>query len=91
MEYIGCWEKEIECMKEIKDSVKEIFNKVLSVSVPLIDETSSGDIHAWDSLNHVVLISSIEEKFNIKFELFEMLTMQSFGDICRGVEKKLNS
>lgn len=75
-------------MDEIRDRIEQIFAETFKVQPPLADALSSGDIHAWDSLNHIVLINKIEESFGISFELDEMLTMQSFGDICAAVEKK---
>ena len=78
-------------MNEIRLRVEGVFKILFPNAAGFSDDTSSRDIHAWDSLNHIVLISKIEGEFSIKFELDEILTMQSFGEICSGVEKKLNS
>lgn len=78
-------------MSEIRLKVEEVFRGLFPEAGEFSDDISSEDIRAWDSLNHIVLISKIEEKFAIKFELDEILTMQTFGEICIGVDKKLNS
>ena len=78
-------------MNEIRIKAEEVFTKLFPEANELSEETSSGDIHKWDSLNHIVLISEIEKKFEIKFDIFEILSMQSFGEICKAVENKLNS
>ena len=75
-------------MNDIRKRIEQVFEEILKVNPPLEDSLSSGDIHAWDSLNHVVLMNKIEELFGISFELDEMLTMQSFGEICAAVEDK---
>lgn len=75
-------------MDEIRQKIEQVFAEILKVEPPLADALSSGDVHAWDSLNHIVLINTIEEAFGISFELDEMLTMQSFGEICTAVGKK---
>ena len=75
--------------KELRNKIEEIFKEILPDLSELSDNTSSGDVQAWDSLNHVMLISKIENQFNIKFELTDMLSMQNFGEICRAVETKL--
>lgn len=77
-------------MDDIRNKIEQVFSEILKVDPPLEDALSSGDIRAWDSLNHIVLINKIEESFGISFELDEMLTMQSFGEICNAVEKKVN-
>lgn len=75
-------------MDEIRNRIEQVFAEIFKVQPPLADTLSSGDVHAWDSLNHIVLINKIEETFGISFELDEMLTMQSFGEICDAVVKK---
>jgi acyl carrier protein len=76
-------------MDEIRNKIEKVFEETFKVEPPLDDTLSSGDINAWDSLNHIVLINNVEESFNISFELDEMLTMQSFGEICDAVRKKV--
>jgi acyl carrier protein len=91
MAFTGCWEKdEMKNMDEIRVTLEGVFRSVFSDTGALTDATSPGDISGWDSLNHIVLINAIEERFGIKFELEEILTMQRFGEICAGVEKKLS-
>ncbi len=44
--------------------------------------TTQADIDQWDSLNHAILIDAIEKHFDVKFDLMDMLRIQSVGDIC---------
>ncbi len=77
-------------MDEIKATLTSVFETVFSDAGALTDATTPGDVRGWDSLNHIVLLNAVEERFGIKFELEEILSMQSFGEICSGVEKKLS-
>jgi acyl carrier protein len=53
-----------------------------------IDEnTSASDIAAWNSLNHVMLVASIEKSFGIKFDLLQMIEMKTIGDLARATFK----
>jgi acyl carrier protein len=45
--------------------------------------TTASDIHQWNSLSHVMMVTSIEGAFGIKFDLLQMIDMKSIGDIAR--------
>lgn len=64
----------------MKDKVKKIIAGVFNIEVGSIDDDASPDsIANWDSLNHMNLIVSLEEEFNIRFtdeEISEMLNLE---------------
>lgn len=69
---------------KIRDSVKEILIKVLKVSSEKItDDLTMKDLDAWDSLNHMELIISLEETFGIQLTFDEIVAMQSIQEIRR--------
>lgn len=51
--------------------------------------STASEIAAWNSLTHVMLIDRIEKSFSVKFELMQMLEMQSIGDISRATFEML--
>ena len=51
-------------------------------------EMTPADIEAWDSLSQLNLISSIENEFQIKFEIDEIFTVLKIGDIYDLLSKK---
>lgn len=51
--------------------------------------TTANDVDEWDSLGHIMLIQAIEEKFNITFDLDELLEFNKVGDIIEAVKKKV--
>jgi acyl carrier protein len=71
---------------EIKQEVQEIFRKVFdNEGLEIDDQTSAKDISKWDSLNHVILISEVEKKYSIKFDLGDLLNTRTVSDICNAV------
>lgn len=77
--------------EEIKNQLTPIFNKVFSKNeIVLIDEMTAEDIDNWDSLSHMLLITSIEEHFSIKFKLRELNKLKNVGILIDIIANKLN-
>jgi len=51
--------------------------------------SSSSTLSGWDSLNNLILITKIEEIFNIQFTTSEIMTMSSIHTIHKTVAKKI--
>ena len=49
------------------------------------------DASAWDSMNHLRLISALEEAFGIKLTMKEVGEMETFDDVRRKVAERLRS
>lgn len=49
------------------------------------------DAPAWDSMNHLRLVSALEEAFGIKFTMKEVGEMESFDDVRRKVAEHLQA
>lgn len=72
------------------NEVNEIFIKILDDhSIVLNENTTTDDIDAWDSLNHIQIITAIEKNYKIRFNLNELLNFKNVGDLCNGIENKL--
>ncbi len=66
----------------IIEKITPVFRKVLNnSSIIIVDELSANDVDNWDSLSHMLLISEIEEVFDIKFKLKELNKMKNVGDL----------
>ena len=75
--------------EEIKTKLNAIFADVFNDnSIQIFDEMNTGDVDRWDSLSHLTLIATIENAFNIKFKLKELITMKNVGDLIKGIEAK---
>jgi len=53
--------------------------------------SSSADIKAWDSLQHLNLILAIEQEFQIQLEPEDPERMKTIYDVAKQVEYKLAS
>lgn len=63
----------------------EIFN---DNSIVLCDGMTAADVENWDSLTHMLMITKVEEKFEVKFKLKELNKMKNVGDIVSLLEEK---
>ena len=67
-----------------------ILANVLEIDIDQItDETSPDHIENWDSFNHLMLISEIETKFDVKFTMDEVGQIKKVSDI-KSLLKKYN-
>jgi acyl carrier protein len=76
--------------QEIFVKIEAISKKIFGEKTILTEETASTDIEQWDSMNHVVLISTIEAAFKVSFELMEVIGINKLGDFIDLIQKKQN-
>jgi acyl carrier protein len=75
-----------EIIRKLNDLFKQVLN---NNDININEETKMSDIDDWDSLNHATLIASIEEQFNVKFELIEIMNFKNLKNIISSLEKKI--
>lgn len=77
-------------MDTIGKKVKEIFADTFEIQESEVhNESSSNNIDNWDSLSHISLILGIENEFNIKFKMEEVLKLSSFKIIVQAIKGKI--
>ncbi len=77
-------------MNTIEEKVKKIIAETLGVNMDEIsDETAIGDLPAWDSLNHLKIIATIENDFNIRFTPDIMMDLEDVSDIVNATEERV--
>ncbi|WP_445736487.1 acyl carrier protein [Mariniflexile sp.] len=75
--------------KNILEKINQIFKEVLEHDgFQLSLTTTTKDIEGWESSTHMMIISEIEDQFNIEFELDELWTMKNIGDLVESVSLK---
>ncbi|MFL6292281.1 MAG: acyl carrier protein [Thermoanaerobaculia bacterium] len=75
---------------EVDSRIREVMAGVLDVEEAAIgDGFRRDDAGAWDSMNHLRLISALEEAFGIRFTMKEVGEMGSFGDLRQRVAERL--
>jgi acyl-CoA synthetase (AMP-forming)/AMP-acid ligase II len=62
----------------ILNTASNVFNLPLE---SINKSSSSSNISGWDSLNHLVLITKLEEQFNVEFSTKELMNMISINSV----------
>ena len=73
------------------DRLRRVIAEVLGVSpVELTDESSPGDVPAWDSVNHLNLIMAVENEFHVVIPADMALQMRSVGAVREFLNARQN-
>jgi acyl carrier protein len=76
-------------MDDVLPRVQKSFHAAFDVDPQLITlNTIPSDISAWDSMGHVTLASSLEQEFQITFDVDELMGMENVREIVRIVSEK---
>jgi len=71
------------------DRLNKIISEVFDITLEEIDEKKGpGDIEKWDSIQHLNLVSTIEDEFHLVLNLKEILEIMSIGDIYRVLKRR---
>jgi acyl carrier protein len=72
--------------QEIEKDVCQILSNVLEIEVKPGKVIDRDTVAEWDSLKHMELLFSIEEKFDIQFTQDELTQISSLGQIVDKLE-----
>ncbi|WP_291950111.1 acyl carrier protein [Campylobacter sp.] len=67
----------------------EILENILELKVDENSNLSMQNSKNWTSLNHIDIIMSLEEEFNIKFNKDEMRNLKSQNELLQAIKDKL--
>ena len=77
--------------KEIYEKLNNIFRDIFDDNeIVVSDETTSNDIEDWDSLEHINLITTVEQAFGVKFNMNEVITMKNVGEMVDIIISRMN-
>lgn len=69
--------------------LKELIASILHIPVAsVVDSLTMSEVEAWDSLQHMNLIASLEEEFGIEFTFEEIVSMQNMAVIKQVLHDK---
>lgn len=75
--------------EEIYTRLNNIFQDVFDDSGITVNEnTTANDIEDWDSLEHINLITAVEEDFGMKFSMGEVTSMKNVGAMVKIIEER---
>lgn len=68
--------------EEVYERLNEVFREVFDdEEITVNDETTADDIEDWDSLEHINLVNAIEEEFDMKFNMGQIVSMKNVGEM----------
>ena len=75
------------------DSIYERLNTVFrdffdDDDIELEADTTADDIDDWDSLNHITLMSAVEDEFGLRFTMGEVSGMKNVGEMAEIIKKR---
>lgn len=78
--------------REVSEDLREIVSRVFNIEKNNVtDDLAREKMEAWDSLNHLLLISQIEEELGIEFTTQEVIHINTFKNLREVVSEKLRS
>ena len=72
--------------EKLTDIFRSLFNQPQLV---LTDELTANDVPGWDSFNHVNLMITIEQEFEVSFTADEVASLANVGELRRALARKL--
>ncbi len=73
-----------QMMEEIQEIFRDNFD---DDSIELSNSTNAADIEDWDSLEQINLLTAIEKKYGLKFQLNDVRNLQNVGDLLDLLER----
>ncbi len=76
-------------MDDILPRLQQLFRDVLdNPSLVLTPASNADSIEGYDSLAHINILSAVEQEFDVRFELADILSLENAGDLIALVERK---
>lgn len=67
-----------EILAKVTEIIREVFD---DESIIVTEKTVAGDVDGWDSLMHITLIGTIEDEFDVKFSMKDVVGMENVGQM----------
>ncbi|MGP8214578.1 MAG: acyl carrier protein [Bacteroidia bacterium] len=77
-------------MKPTISELQQLFYKALGKKADIDENTVKKDMSLWDSINHITLISEIQDYYKISFSISEIQKIDSVKTLLEIIEKKLS-
>ena len=76
-----------EVLEKVNAVIQDVFD---DDSIRVSDETVASDVDGWDSLMHITLIGTIEDEFDIKFAMKDVVGMKNVGQLVDLIMEQLD-
>ena len=76
-------------MDKIYERINNVFRDFFDDDEIEVDaETTADDIDDWDSLNHITLMSAVEDEFGLRFTMGEVSGMKTVGEMAEIIKNR---
>lgn len=73
----------------------KIFEKLVAIfqdvfddkNITINEKTTAADIEDWDSLAHIMLLSAVEDEFDIKLDMKAVQGLKNVGEMVTLIER----
>lgn len=73
-------------MAQLSEVMRDVFD---DDSIEPTEAMTARDVEGWDSLTHIRLIVSVENKFKVKFTTTEVEKLKNVGDLLKAINSKI--
>lgn len=75
-----------EVLSKLQEIIRDVFD---DEDIEVSEETVATDVDGWDSLAHITLIGTIEDEFDVKFAMKEVVNLKKVGNIIDLIMEQL--
>ncbi len=76
---------------DVDAKIIQIFCSEVGIEESAADDAIAYDsMDSWDSLKHLVIVSRLEEAFNLEFDVDDIIDMNTLGKIREIVKRYVN-
>jgi len=68
-----------EVLEKLQEIIRDVFD---DDSIEVTADTVASDVDGWDSLMHITLIGTVEDEFDIKFAMKDVVGMKNVGQMA---------
>ena len=74
-------------LEKVAEIIRDVFD---DEDIVVTDTTVANDVDGWDSLMHITLIGTVEDEFDIKFAMKDVVGMENVGQMVDLIMEQLD-
>lgn len=74
-----------EMFRRLNEVFQDVFDEK---GIAVTASTVAADINGWDSLMHITLMQAVEDEFDVKFSMKEIVGLQNVGEMVEIIARK---
>ena len=76
-----------EVLAKVNEIIQDVFD---DEDIVVTEATVASDVDGWDSLMHITLIGTVEDEFDIKFAMKDVVGMKNVGQMVDLIIEQLD-